>query len=58
MRYCTEKIMLVNWSDSTEPRVLRSAEAIAKAEANNEIRISDSGIVVNMPFLTWPDGSR
>ncbi|MDD9744064.1 MULTISPECIES: DUF7482 domain-containing protein [Marinovum] len=52
------KIMLVNWSDSTEPRVLRSAEAIAKAEANNEIRISDSGIVVNMPFLTWPDGSR
>jgi hypothetical protein len=48
------RIMLVNWNDVSEPRVLRSAEEVETAEADGEVRITDSGIVVNMPFLTWP----
>ena len=52
------RIMLVNWSDGAEARILRSAEAVEMAETNDEVSIKDSGIVVNIPFLTWPDGSR
>lgn len=52
------RIMLVNWGENSEPRVLRSAEDLRTAEADGEIRITDSGIVVNMPFLTWPGGRR
>lgn len=52
------RIMLVNWRDDSEPRVLRSSEEVEAAEAAGEIRITDSEIVVNMPFLTWPGGQR
>lgn len=52
------QIMLVNWEDGSEPRVLRSAEEVEAAEADGELRITDSGIVVNMAFLTWPGGQR
>lgn len=52
------RIMLVNWRDDSEPRVLRSSEEVETAEAAGQIRITDSEIVVNMPFLTWPGGQR
>lgn len=52
------RIMLVNWGDDSEPRILRSAEDVETAEADGEVHITDSGIVVNMPFLIWPGGQR
>lgn len=52
------QIMLANWVDGSKPRVLRSADEVETAEADGELRITGSGIVVNMPFLTWPGGQR
>jgi hypothetical protein len=28
------------------------------AEARGEVTIEHTGVVVNMPMLTWPDGER
>ena len=39
-------------------RVLMSAAEVQAAVDNGEIVIEQPGIVVNMPFLTWPGGHR
>ena len=51
-------IHLVNWADEATPRVLRSAEEVQKAQAQGEITVEESGIVVNMPIMAWPGGHR
>ena len=49
---------LVTWSDGIEPRLLDSLAEFEAALANGEITIEQPGIVINMPILTWNDGSR
>ncbi len=51
-------VNLVTWADGAEPRVLQSADEILAAEESGELTIEQSGVVVNMPVLTWPDGHR
>ena len=50
--------MLVTWKDEAETRLLTSASEGEEARSNGEVEIRNSGIVVNMPFLTWPGGER
>jgi hypothetical protein len=51
-------VNLVNWHEGTAPRELRSVAELEEAEAKDEVTITQPGIVVNMPILVWPDGSR
>jgi hypothetical protein len=48
----------VQWSDDTQPRMLRSASEVTTAADAGELAIQRPGVVLNMPFVTWPDGTR
>ncbi len=52
------KIVLVTWHDGTTPRLLKSAVEVAAALEAGEIAVEEPGVVVNMPFVTWPGGQR
>lgn len=52
------RIVLVTWNAGADPRILRSLAEIKAAEAKGELTIKDSGIVVNIPLLSWPGGHR
>jgi hypothetical protein len=49
---------LVTWNPAAKAEVLRSAPEIEAAAARGAIKIENSGVVVNMPFITWPRGRR
>jgi hypothetical protein len=51
-------LQLVTWAKGATPRLLASAAALDAAIANNEVSVKGTGVVVNAPFLTWPDGNR
>lgn len=51
-------VNLVAWQEGAEARELRSVEEIQAAEAAGDVTIARSGIVVNMPVLSWPGGRR
>ncbi len=51
-------VSLVVWRPAAKPRVLRSAEEVEAAAAARDVSSTRSGIVVNMPMLTWPGGTR
>ena len=48
----------VRWPDEGAARELRSAAEVREAQGNGEIVIERTGVVVNMPVLTWPGGRR
>jgi len=52
------KVALVAWKDEKAARLQKSAAEVKEAMRKGEITVEDSGIVVNMPFLTWPGGRR
>ncbi len=52
------RVSLVKWLEDGSPRELRSLGELQAAEGAGEIAIQESGIVVNMPILVWPGGSR
>ncbi len=49
---------LVTWKDEGAARLLGSADEVKQAQQKGEITIERTGVVVNMPFLTWPGGQR
>lgn len=49
---------LVSWQDEAAAEVLRSAEEVQTAIAEGRLTVERPGVVVNMPFLTWPGGKR
>lgn len=49
---------LVTWKNEQSARLLKSAAEVKEAEAKGEVTIERPGVVVNMPFLTWPGGRR
>lgn len=51
-------ISLATWTDEAAASVLRSAQEIIEAEQRGELTLEQPGLVVNMPFLTWPGGQR
>jgi len=48
----------VTWADPARATVLLSAAEVEAASADGRLTVELSGVVVNMPFLTWPGGSR
>lgn len=52
------RINLVEWADGADVRELKTVADLFDAEAAGELAITQPGIVVNMPVLVWPGGSR
>jgi hypothetical protein len=51
-------VNLVSWNEQATPAELRSAAEVQEAETAGEVTITQPDIVVNMPILVWPGGSR
>ncbi len=51
-------IHLVTWVDESQARELKAAAEVLEAEQKGELKIEQPGVVVNMPFITWPGGER
>lgn len=49
---------LVTWRDNGAAEVLRSADEVEAAIDDGRVTIELPGVVVNMPFVTWPGGGR
>ncbi len=51
-------VQLVTWDDDAEPTELGSVDEILDAVADGQVTVDESGIVVNMPIIAWPGGTR
>ncbi len=51
-------VTLVTWKEGMPTRMLRSVAEIRGAVDKDEVTIRRPGIVVNMPIIVWPGGSR
>ncbi len=51
-------VILVTWKDAMSASVLKSMAELQNVINSGAVNIKDSGVVVNMPFLTWPGGKR
>lgn len=51
-------VHVVTWKDERAARELKSVAEVKEVEARGEVTIERPGVVVNMPFLTWPGGRR
>jgi hypothetical protein len=51
-------LKLVRWKNEQAARELKAATAVKEAETKGELTIEHSGVVINMPLLTWPGGRR
>lgn len=49
---------LVTWKEERTAKELKTAVLVRAAESGKEVTISRPGVVINMPFLTWPGGHR
>lgn len=49
---------LVTWEDAGAAEVLRSAAEVQAAIDGGRLTVEQPGVVVNMPFLSWPGGER
>lgn len=49
---------LVTWRAEVTAEVLRSAQEVEAAIDDGRLTVEQPGVVVNMPFLTWPGGER
>jgi hypothetical protein len=52
----TPAFRLFRVSFTGAPRVLNSVQAIKDAEAAGRVRVTPTNVVVNYPFVKWPDG--
>jgi len=48
---------LVTWSESSSPRLLTSVEELLEVEANGEVTIKKTDLVVNAPMIVWKSDS-
>ena len=48
----------VEWQEGAIPRLLNDVAEVEAALAAGEVSLTQPGIVVNMPVLIWPGGSR
>lgn len=51
-------IKLVKWNAGVEAELLTSEAEVEDALARGAITVGEPGVVVNMPFVTWPRGQR
>jgi hypothetical protein len=52
------RLNLVTWTDPTQARELKSAAEVLAAAGIGEVTIEQTGVVINMPFVTWNGGKR
>lgn len=52
------RIHLVTWADPATAVELKAAADVQAAIADSRLTEEVPGVVVNMPFVTWPDGQR
>lgn len=52
------QIILVKWRDGVSSTLLKSEEEILLAESSDQAMLTNTTIVVNMPFLVWDGGKR
>ena len=52
------RVVLVTWKDEKSARVVKSAAEVRALVESGEANTEEPGVVVNMPFLTWPGGNR
>lgn len=52
------RIHLLTWADPAAAVELKSAADVSAAIAAGQLTEEVPGVVVNMPFITWPDGQR
>lgn len=52
------RVNLVYWKEGAAARELKSVREVMAAKEAGEISIEKTGIVANMPLLTWPGGTR
>jgi hypothetical protein len=51
-------VNLVSWNQGATVREIKSLNEIIAAQANSELTIAHTNIVVNMPIIKWPGGQR
>ena len=51
-------VTLITWKDEASARILKSIGELRRVIDSGAVRIEETGVVVNMPFLTWPGGRR
>jgi len=52
------RVNIVSWKSGITARILRAVEDVQRARTKGEVTIVQPGVVVNMPFLSWPGGQR
>ncbi len=52
------EVFTVTWADGAEIVPMKSWDQLKRAIDSGAVDVRQTGIVVNMPFLTWPGGSR
>ncbi|MCZ6588413.1 MAG: hypothetical protein O7B24_10775 [Alphaproteobacteria bacterium] len=51
-------VTLITWNDVMAARVLKSTAELRGVIDSGAVSVKQTGVVVNMPFLTWPGGTR
>ncbi len=52
------KIIFLTWADESKARELKSLAEVQASLESGELSQEISNVVVNMPFVVWPGGSR
>jgi hypothetical protein len=52
------RIVFVTWKDASQAKELKSAAEINDLATKGDVTLEKSGVVVNMPFITWKGGKR
>lgn len=52
------RITFVSWKNESQAKELKSAADIQGLVTQGAVSLEKSGVVVNMPFLTWKGGKR
>lgn len=52
------QLVQVTWDDEDDARVLTSVDEIEQAEADGQLSLEPTGVVVVAPLVTWPSGQR
>ena len=52
------RLILLTWKDEKTARELKSVAEVKAALDKGELTPEQPGVVINMPFVTWPGGMR
>jgi len=51
-------VILVTWKEGKSARILKSISELQGVIDSGAVSTKEAGVVINMPFLTWPGGKR